>query len=989
MAAPSPNLRVRSLYRSAMPAGDTDPQRTLADPDLEVDEATPLTRGSSVGRYVVLESLGAGGMGVVYSAYDPDLDRRVALKLLRRDKPSRPSLTDGRARMLREAQAMAQLSHVNVVAVHDVGLHEGRVFLAMELLAGPNLARWMRDQPRPWAEVLEVFLAAGRGLEAAHAAGLVHRDFKPDNVLLGEGGHVKVTDFGLARFRDLEATPSPPTTDRQTPLGRISASFPATDSLTRTGALLGTPAYMAPEQYFGVAADAASDQFSFCVSLYEALYGERPFGGDDPATVAFNVTEGEVRPAPAGSKVPARVRRVVLRGLARAKADRWPSMTALLSALTPVRSGHRRRWIAGVGLIAVVAGTAIGVQQPDPAQPCREMAQPLDGVWDEAARGRVSAAIVATQLGHSAETANLVGHRLDAYATGWVEARRDACEATHVRSEQSAELMDRRMECLDDRLDAVGALVSVLAKADETVARNAAVAVAQLPSVAPCADRTALLADRNLPQDPDTLAEVDRLRGALAQAHAQGLAGKYLDGLEGAEAVSVAAEPLDYAPLQLEADFERGHLEHELGRDAEAEATLEAAYFLALGNDLDESAARIASELVAVVGSSLARPDDGRKWGAHGMALSDASGSEATEASVLHSLGALDYHAGNYARAEERLARAVEIRLRIFGPDSHSLLGSTTMLGSVASDRGDHALARDRFSTALAAAEKMLGPDHPDIARPLNNLAQLEYRLGHYDEAEVAFERALQLQEAAFGSDHRNVAQLHNNLAAIAFARGDVEQARQRFERALAIWEATLGDEHPKVADALNNLAAVASTGGDHQGARRYDERALALRERTMPADHPHLAQAHNNLSDDLRRLGRLDDALEHAQTAVRIWEAKLGPDHASVATGLTSLAHVRLELGRPESAIEGLERALKIRDGVDEDSEEIATTKFLLARALAEAAGANEEERSRARELATQAREGLGDAGPGVAVTVAEIDAWLAEPKASDFVRP
>lgn len=963
-----------------MPAGDTDPQRTLADPDLEVNEATALKRGSSVGRYVILESLGAGGMGVVYSAYDPDLDRRVALKLLRRDKPSRPSLTDGRARMLREAQAMAQLSHVNVVAVHDVGLHGGRVFLAMELLAGPNLGEWMRDHLRPWPEVLDVFVAAGRGLEAAHAAGLVHRDFKPDNVLLGEGGRVKVTDFGLARLRDPEAAPSRPTTDRQTPLARISASFPATDSLTRTGALLGTPAYMAPEQYFGVAADAASDQFSFCVSLYEALYAERPFAGDDPATLAFNVTEGEVRPPPAGSKVPARVRRVLLRGLAREKAERWPSMTELLAALTPNRGGSRRRWIAGVGLIAVVAGTAIGVQQPAAAEPCREMAQHLDGVWDEARREQVGAAIVATELGHSAETASLVENRLDTYAAGWVEARRDACEATHVRSEQSAELMDRRMECLDDRLDVLGALVSVLAEADATVARNAAVAVAELPSVAPCADRTALLADRDLPSDPDTLAEIDRLRGELAQAHARGLAGKYLEGLRGAEAVSVAAEPLAYAPLQVQVDFERGRLEHELGRDAAAEATLEAVYFLALGNDLDESAARIASELVAVVGSALARPDDGRKWGAHGMALSEASGSEATEASVLHSLGALDYHAGDYARAEERLARAVEIRLRIFGPDSHSLLGTTTMLGSVASDRGDHALARERFSTALAAAEKMLGRDHPDVARPLNNLAQLEYRLGRYDEAAAAFERALKLQEAAFGSDHRNVAQLHNNLAAIAFARGDVGQAKERFERALAIWEATLGDEHPKVADALNNLAAVASTGGDYEGARRYDERALALRMRTMPADHPHIAQAHNNLSDDLRRLGRLDDALDHAQTALRIWEAKLGPDHASVATGLTTLGHVRLALGRPASAVEGLERALKIREDVEQDPEEIATTKFLLARALTETNVASADDRAHARNLAAEAREGLADAGPGAAVTVAEIDTWLAD---------
>src|SRR3954454_17707170 len=298
----------------------------------------PLTRGASIGRYVVLGLVGRGGMGEVYAAYDPELDRKVAVKLLRVKPGAGVSLTEGRQRTLREAQAIARLSHPNVVVAYDVGTFEDKVFIAMEFVDGNTVTFWLEQQPRTWQEILRVFIAAGHGLTAAHEKGLVHRDFKPDNVMVGRDGEVRVMDFGLARqvtdkpahektsstrpipVMIAEHGPDAVPDDQMTtillngPPTGPPAPAAATDSkalsgmfevqLTRTGAMMGTPAYMAPEQFLGTETDARTDQFSFCVALYEALYGERPFSGSTMFALTTAVVKGQVREAPQSSKVP-------------------------------------------------------------------------------------------------------------------------------------------------------------------------------------------------------------------------------------------------------------------------------------------------------------------------------------------------------------------------------------------------------------------------------------------------------------------------------------------------------------------------------------------------------------------------------------------------------------------------------------------------------------------------------------------------------------
>jgi serine/threonine protein kinase len=310
--------------------------------------------GENIGRYIVNARLGEGGMGVVYAARDPSLDRKVALKLLHADLAS-----DGRSsagRLMREAQAMARLSHPNVVTVHDIGTYDNRLFMAMEMIEGQTLRQWLAERPRAWTEIVAAFQHAGNGLAAAHRVQLVHRDFKPENVLVGTDGRVCVTDFGLARSIAQVATPEPGGSTH-------SALAPAGLMFTKTGHQIGTPAYMAPEQFLGRATDARTDQFSFCVALYEALYGHRPFEGYNVETLSRNVLAGVPR-TPMESRVPQAIHATVLRGLNVAPADRFHSMDELLAALTPdAHTRHPRRrvalWTAVASGVALVGGLAV------------------------------------------------------------------------------------------------------------------------------------------------------------------------------------------------------------------------------------------------------------------------------------------------------------------------------------------------------------------------------------------------------------------------------------------------------------------------------------------------------------------------------------------------------------------------------------------------------------------------------------------------------
>jgi len=490
----------------------------LLDEDSSGEVASPLTNavwqaaesalepdrtGEKLGRFVLLDRLGQGGMGVVYSAFDNELERRVAIKLIRSPVPDDRE----QRRLLREAKAMAKLAHPNVVPVFDAGAVGEDVFIAMEYVKGQTLREWVRDGAGDWRTIVTAYAAAAAGLAAAHEARLVHRDFKPDNVLVGEDRRPRVLDFGVAR--PLSDAPDAGKVRLPAATSTIPHDTPL-DKLTGSGAVLGTPGYMAPEQFEALPTDHRTDQFAFCVSLYEALYGQRPFAGSTFGAIYVSVREGAVQPAPTGTRVPSWLREVILRGLSVSPNERWPSMEALREQLLRDPARTRRRWLlVGLGITlvgaAVWGGSQLGGEAPTP---CRDAAHQLEEVWNAQQRRAVAAL-----PGSGAE----VAATLDAYAQAWVSGHTDACEATHIRGEQSTEMMDLRMRCLTRRKRELSVLVENLRSGDPSALLNPLARARGLSPVEPCANPEYVLAQSSAPKaEPDR--DTAQLREELAAA---------------------------------------------------------------------------------------------------------------------------------------------------------------------------------------------------------------------------------------------------------------------------------------------------------------------------------------------------------------------------------------------------------------------------------------------------------------------------------------
>ncbi len=670
------------LLREASPAQDADATGRVDGPaPLPSAAAAPLPRGASVGRYIILEKLGQGGMGVVYAAFDPELDRKVAIKLLLSSAVASEGST-GQARLLREAQALARLSHPNVVSVYDVGTWESGVFVAMELVeGGQTLRAWSKEKPRPWREVVDVFLAAGRGLAAAHAAGLVHRDFKPDNVLLGKDGRVRVLDFGLARQVEQPDTAAPlqRTTAADVPreltgsaehshssLSRSSLSA----QLTQVGLVHGTPAFIAPEQFKGQAADARSDQFSFSVALYEALHGERPFGKSPGPGSGWKLSE-----PPKDAQVPAAVRRIVLKGLSLEPHERFASMEDLLEELSRrVRRRRQRGWLAaGAGLTALAVAVAVPLAVRRPAELCTGAERRLEGLWDAPRKEALASVFAATGARGAANAWQRTAAVLDVYTRGWVSMHTEACEAARVRGEQSDEVLSLRMACLDRRLQSFTALTQVYAQADAALVDEAVKAAHALPLLEGCADVQALRAPVQPPEDAMTREKVEALRVRLAEAQALFDAARYKQALPLAEALAADATAVPYKPLQAEVLELHGTLQEMLGQLKEAEATYKRALWTAEAGRHDEAAASAAAALLQM-GYVNDQYAPAREWAELARAkLERLGGNPRIEANVLTALGAMLASEGKALRGLEHEQRALELREQVYGPEHPSV----------------------------------------------------------------------------------------------------------------------------------------------------------------------------------------------------------------------------------------------------------------------------------------------------------------------------
>ncbi|MES1208246.1 MAG: serine/threonine-protein kinase, partial [Pseudomonadota bacterium] len=767
-----------------------------------------LARGSAIGRYVVLGLVGRGGMGEVYAAYDPELDRKVAVKLLRVKPGNGVSLLEGRQRTLREAQAIARLSHPNVVVVYDVGTFADQVFIAMEFVDGNTVSYWLQAQPRGWQEVLRVFRAAGRGLAAAHEKGLVHRDFKPDNVMVGRDGEVRVMDFGLARQMTERPDPQPgavprspvaflgddvpvaggdpmqtillngrPTGPVTQPLGTdMQSSSDMFDvQLTRTGAMMGTPAYMAPEQFLGTPTDARTDQFSFSVALYEALYGQRPFAGNTMFALTTAVVQGQVREAPASSKVPLWVRKVLLRGL-RPKADeRYPSMTELIEALG--KNPNANRWRALVGTVAALIplGLAFGLHQSleNHKSICSAGPTRLMGIWElpgetpgpPARASAVRRAFLRTGKSYANDALGTVNRILTTYAQGWAHQYREACEATQVRGEQSADVLDLRMTCLQERLAGLRALTDVFSDANGAVVENAVNAANNLGALTRCEDVPLLRSVVRPPEDPATRSQVAELNGQLAQLKALFDAGRWHEGLARGPALVTATKKVGYQPLIAETMALMGTLYLKANDAHAAEVALTESYLAADASKHDEVRAQDATNLVWVVGYLQGRFEEAQRWAKNAEAvLQRLGGHEQVRAWLLNNLG------GIYEM------------------------------------QGDGAASLKAHEDALALKEKALGREHPDVGASEGNLAVALQTLGRSQEALEHVDRSIEILEAGLGAGHPELATQLSNRGEILNALGRYRDARSSFEKARVIWERELGLDNRNLAYALTGI---------------------------------------------------------------------------------------------------------------------------------------------------------------------------------------
>lgn len=824
----------------------------------------------TIGRYRIVGFISAGGMGSVYAARDPDLDRPVALKVLR---PELAAHTEWRLRLLREGKVLAALSHPNVVAVYDVGTTEEGVFIAMELVDGVTLEDWLREGRRPWREVLRVFIAAGEGLAAAHAAGIVHRDFKPANVLLGKDGRVRVTDFGLARpvMMRQEGGRAPP---------RIAGSWCILSGMRQR---VGTPRYMAPEQHRNEEADERTDQFSFCVALYEGLYGDRPFAGETAAEIASSVCRGALRRPSRMTGVPRRLFRALSRGLARDPADRYPALEPLLVRLRAEVAGGRQRRLALAGAAVAALSLALVARRDDPARPCTGAVRQLDGVWDPTRRTAVQNALLATGVPYAARTWAAVAAKLDRYAGAWIDAYREACVATRLRGEQSAADMDLRMRCLQGRRIALRVLGDELAHADGAIAQQALPMVESLPGLDACAHPGALSARAAEPDDPAVRAKLDEVRALVERARLQWEAFRYRAGIALAKSAVAQARAVQHRPIEAEALYVLGYLSFWEGAAAEGATYLDQAAAMALGaGDLALAAAAWA-ELTAIAGHE-AREAEARRWASYAeAAVRPLGGDPVIETRVAVALGVMLSEASRHDEARARLARAYALRKEHLGPDHWLTTHALAALGHAAARRGDHGEAEHLLKECLAARERTLGPDHPSVAVALSDLGSLSLNQGRPEVAHGYLERALRIQERALGRTHRSVALTLANQGNALTALGRLEEALALHRRALEIRSAVLDAGHFEIAESHRSLALIFRRTGRLSEAATAARLALALDEKRYGPSHPRVAESLRVLAEVLRAAG---DAGAARPLAARAHAIAVSPSPADAAAG-------------------------------------------------------------------------------------------------------
>ena len=889
--------------------------------------------GDRIGRYLVTGRLGAGGMGEVYAAHDPELDRPVAIKVLvERDEQATSAL-------VREARAVASLSHDNVVPVYDVGRHGGRVFLAMELVDGEDLGRWLRRGGHSSAVKLRVLVQAGRGLQAAHDAGLVHGDFKPANVLVGRDGRARVIDFGLARETDGDA---------------VRTSVPSRGSVPPSSddSLRGTPGYLAPEQYARAATDPRSDQFSFCIATWEVMFGVQPFTGESAVELGVRVVEGRIDPPPKRSGVAVRIESALRRGLSVDPQRRWPSMDALLHELE-IRTTHGRATIAALTL-ALVCGWAAW---PRPARDrCDVHDTPIHAVWSAETRALAREAL-------RPATAVVVLGTIDDYVERWATAYVAVCA---TRAEDDESIVPLR-SCLERRRRELQAVVAVLSTSESEHRIDAGPVLDGLGAIEQCTDPTVLAREPTVgAEQQERIAE---LFHEIAECNALRAVGRTAEATTRADALAPRIAAVDWSPLTLAYDLLLSRSPPVDETVDEAIVRVEAAFARALAAHDDANAAELALDLAWQFGARKVQTDRAEHWLSVARSLLDDSSDDGIlRMSADNVEGVIRVKANDFDRATAAFERALTAsEARGVGPAGllglvHNLVRIDLTVG-----RNDRALER------LVDARRLVSQTDGEADGQRLDLATLtghaHRRRGDLRSAMREYDRTLAPMQAARGARDPAVRELQHGRALIEYLLGDPEASLAILDELVTDAEQS-GESIMTASLQLFAARVLLSTqrsdrldAADRLAARAMASASTASIEISAYAIHARVALSR----------GDLDRAREYALRASRL----VGTTGVTVENRLDA-ALVSLEIAAARSDQQGLRSAI--------DEAELATSRVLergmVPEALLELAHARwrfDVDRQRARELAALAELELVE-HEGNPALLAEVRAWRAE---------
>jgi serine/threonine protein kinase len=815
----------------------SDATALSAEPTAPISSPPPpaLDPGRQVGRFLVVEFVAEGGMGALYKAYDPQLDRAVALKMVRTGGSAAERF---RERLLREARALARLSHPNVVTIYEAGVFaEDEMFVAMEFIEGVTLREWLRGETRSQRAILETFLAAGEGLAAAHRAGLIHRDFKPDNVLVGRDGRVRVVDFGLARASLVEggeALSIPPPNEEGARAGSggdlLESTDPLSTPLTELGAQPGTPRYMAAEQHLGQPATDKSDQFSFCVALYDALYRSHPFAPKRRDELIAAVTAGRVEPPPPGSSVPRWLRAAVVRGLSPNPEERFSSLDSLLAALRADPAAARRAWsiraavlVSGLGVI----GGAVYAQNR-PRLLCETAGSELEVAWGPNRRAAIAEAFERSGVPYAAAALGGVDRALDAYAKDWQTTSKRSCLARQERK-ADPETSDATSRCLSARLIELTALSDQLAKTDDKGVASAQAVALGLPSPGACATPATLGATAPPPRDPSTRARVDAVQKRRTEASTRADLGHLEEARTALAAILVDAEAIGHGPLVADVLFDLGRADGYALEYTRAESTLLRCIAVADASHQDATRAQAEVELVRLEYTE-ARYDEALRYADRAMGIAQRIGDDALTATVLMQRAWAKYFAGRPEESIEDAREGRTLAIRAENAQSPLVAELDSMIATAAGDLEHFEEAEREGREALAIVSALYVVQSERRARMAENLSLVLASEHKYDEALALQTEAVNVAIALWGDASANTAIKRQNLGSMLVEVNRPAEAIPVLEASLRAFDADPAQRDSQwIAYTLTGLGAAYLATGNATGARDLLERAVAI----------------------------------------------------------------------------------------------------------------------------------------------------------------